>query len=150
MYVQGSYNKYSGYINNGILDVSGPSLNINMQNQFTLPKGWSMELSGYYNSKAIYGTIVGLPQGSADFAVVKNIMKDKGSIKVNFRDFLGIQQWSGYSKYQNLDVTIHNHWDSRSVNISFTYRFNKGQTGEQRRHSGGADEEQGRVKSGRG
>ena len=150
MYVQGSYNKYSGYINNGILDVSGPSLNINMQNQFTLPKGWSMELSGYYNSKAIYGTIVGLPQGSADFAVVKNIMKDKGSIKLNFRDFLGIQQWSGYSKYQNLDVTIHNHWDSRSVNISFTYRFNKGQTGEQRHHSGGADEEQGRVKSGRG
>jgi len=80
----------------------------------------------------------------------ENIMKDKGSIKVNFRDFLGIQQWSGYSKYQNLDVTIHNHWDSRSVNVSFTYRFNKGQTGEQRRHSGGADEEQGRVKSGRG
>jgi outer membrane receptor protein involved in Fe transport len=149
-YVQGSYNKYSGYINNGILNVSGPALNINMQNQFTLPKGWSMELSGYYNSKAVYGTIVGLPQGGADFAVAKNVLKDKGSVKVNFRDFLGIQEWSGYSRYQNLDVTIHNKWDSRVLNVSFTYRFNKGQTGDQRRHGSGADEEQGRVKSGRG
>jgi outer membrane receptor protein involved in Fe transport len=150
MYVQGSYNKFSGYINNGMLDVGGASFNGNMQNQFTLPQGWSMELSGYFNSKAIYGTIVGLPQGSAEFAVVKNIMKDKGSIKVNFRDFLGLQHWGGYSRYQNLDVRINNHWDSRVINVSFTYRFNKGQAGEQRRHSSGADEEQGRVKSGRG
>jgi outer membrane receptor for ferrienterochelin and colicin len=37
-YVQGSYNKYRGYINNGMLDVSGPSLNVNMQNQFTFAK----------------------------------------------------------------------------------------------------------------
>ncbi|MEP6466032.1 MAG: TonB-dependent receptor [Parafilimonas sp.] len=146
IYVQGAYNSFKGFINTGIINVGGPSFNANMQNQFTLPKGWSMELSGYYNSKAIYGTIVGLPQGSADFAVAKTVLKNKGTIKVNFRDFLGLQQWNGYSKYQNIDVTIHNRWESRVVNVSFTYRFNKGKSAEQRRN-GGADEEQNRVKS---
>ncbi|MEP6682594.1 MAG: TonB-dependent receptor [Parafilimonas sp.] len=146
IYVQGAYNSFKGFINMGVIKVGGPSFNANIQNQFTLPKGWSMELSGYYNGKAVYGTIVGLPQGSADFAVAKNILKKKGTIKVNFRDFLGLQQWSGYSRYQNIDVTIHNHWESRVVNVSFTYRFNKGKGAEQRRN-GGADEEQSRVKS---
>ncbi len=149
LYMQGAYNNFKGFINTGIINVGGPSFNANMQNQFTLPKGWSMELSGYFNSKAVYGTIVGLPQGSADFAVAKNMLKNKGTLKVSFRDFLGLQQWSGYSRYQNVDVTIHNHWDSRQVNVSFTYRFNKGQNAEQRR-TNGADEEQSRVKGGRG
>jgi iron complex outermembrane receptor protein len=149
VYAQGAYNNFKGFINTGIINVGGPSFNANMQNQFTLPKGWSMELSGYYNSKAIYGTIVGLPQGSADFAVAKNILKNKGTVKVNFRDFLNLNQWSGYSRYQNIDVDIHNRWESRQVNISFTYRFSKGQNAEQRRN-GGADEEQSRVKSGKG
>jgi hypothetical protein len=149
LYVQGVYNKFQGFINTGIISVGGPSFNANMQNQFTLPKGWSMELSGYFNSKAVYGTIVGLSQGSADFAVAKKILKDKGTLKVGFRDFLGLQQWNGYSRYQNIDVTIHNHWDSRTVNLSFTYRFNKGKAAEHR-NIGGADEEQNRVKSGRG
>ena len=149
IYAQGSYNKYEGFINTGIINVEGPAFNANMQNQFTLPKGWSMELSGYFNSKAIYGTIVGLSQGSVNFAVAKKMLKDKGTLKLNFRDFLGLQQWSGYSRYQNVDVTIHNKWDSRVVNVSFTYRFSKGQKAEQR-NNGGADEEQGRVKGGKG
>ena len=148
-YAQGSYNKFKGYINQGVLDVHGASFNANMQNQFTIPKGWSMELSGYFNSKAIYGTVVGLPQGSADFAVSKNVLKDKGSIKINFRDFAGLQRWRGISRYQNVDVRINNHWDSRRVNISFTYRFNKGQSAEHRQNNA-ADEEQNRVKGGRG
>jgi iron complex outermembrane receptor protein len=149
-YAQGAYNSYKGFINTGVMNVSGPSFNGNIQNQFTLPKGWSMELSGWYNSKAIYGTIVGMPQGSMDFAVAKNVLKDKGTVKVNFRDFAGLSQWSGYSRYQNIDVTIHNRWESRVVNVSFTYRFNKGQGAEQRRNKSGADEEQSRVKSGKG
>ncbi len=148
IYLQGSYNKFKGYINQGVLDVNGASFNTNIQNQFTLPKGWSMELNGYFNSRANYGTVTSLPQGSVDFAVSKNIFKDKGSIKVNCRDFLGLQQWRGISKYQNVDVNIKNHWDSRVINVSFTYRFSKGKTAEHKQN-GAADEEQGRVK-GRG
>jgi hypothetical protein len=149
-YAQGAYNSYKGFINTGIINVSGPSFNANMQNQFTLPKGWSMELNGWYNSKAIHGTIVGMPQGSMDFAVAKNILKNKGTVKINFRDFAGLSQWNGYSRYQNIDVAIHNRWESRVVNVSFTYRFNKGKGAEQRHNNSGADEEQSRVKSGKG
>jgi hypothetical protein len=130
--------------------VDGPSFNANIQNQFTLPKGWSMELSGYYNSKAVYGTIVGLGQGSMNFAIAKKVLKDKGIVKLNFRDFAGLQQWNGYSRYQNIDVHIHNRWDSRVLSVSFTYRLSKGKQAEQRRINNSAGEEQSRVKGGNG
>ena len=64
------------------------------------------------------------------------------------RDFLGIQQWHGVSRYQNVDVDIRNKWESRVVNVSFTYRFNKGKAAEHKEKNA-ADEEQNRVKGGK-
>jgi hypothetical protein len=85
--------------------------------------------------------------GVANFGVAKNVLKDKGMIRLNVNDFLNVQHFSGASKYQNVDVTINNHWDNRVVNVSFTYRFNKGQALQHRDHSGAGDE-QSRVKGG--
>ena len=84
--------------------------------------------------------------GVMNFAVAKSILKNKGTVKINFRDFLDIQQFNGYAKYQNIDVTIHNQWDNRVVNVSFTYRFSKGKV-ESRQRQNSAEEEQNRVKS---
>ena len=65
------------------------------------------------------------------------------------RDILYTQQFRGYSRYQNVDVTIRQARDSRVVNLSFTYRFSKGKTAAQRKR-GGANEEQNRVSIGGG
>ncbi len=151
IYAQGSYNRYSGYINNGFIEVEGGSFMANMSNQFKLKDGWSMELSGFFRSRSVEGVMIALPMGKLDFAVAKNVWKNKGTIKLNFRDFLDVQQFRGYSQYQNIDVRIKNQWDNRVVNLSFTYRFNKGKvTPQQEKRGGGADDEQNRVKGGRG
>lgn len=149
VYTQFMYNEYEGYVNNGVINVSGPGFMTNISNQFTIKKGWTLELSGFYRGKMVDGIIVSEPMGVVNFAVAKNVMKDKGSIKVNFRDFLDIQEFNGYSKYQNIDVTIRNQWDNRVVNVSFTYRFSKGKAAAQSRRSSGAEDELNRVKGAR-
>lgn len=149
VYTQFMYNEYKGYVNNGEINVSGPGFMTNITNQFTIKNGWSLELSGFYRGKMVEGTMVSKPMGVVNFAVAKNIMKNKGSIKVNFRDFLDIQEFNGYSKYQNIDVTIRNQWDNRVVNVSFTYRFSKGKAATQSRHSNAAEDELNRVKGAR-
>ncbi len=147
IYGQVNNNHYKGYVNNGDIDVSGAGFMTNISNQFQLKKGWSIELSGFYRSRMIEGTIVSQPMGVINFAVAKNMLKDKGTLRVNFRDPFDLQHFSGYSKYQNIDVTVRNQWDNRVVRVSFTYRFSKGQAGQQQqRNKGGADEEQRRVK----
>ncbi len=147
VYAQLINNRYKGFVNNGNIDVAATGFMTNISNQFTFKKGWSFELSGFYRSQMIEGILVARPMGIVNLGVAKSIMKEKGMIRVNFRDFLAIQQFSGYSKYQNVDVTIHNHWDSRQVNVSFTYRFNKGQAA-QHQDRNGAGDEQSRVKGG--
>jgi hypothetical protein len=119
----------------------------NISNQFQLKKGLSLELSGFYRGKTIEGVLVSEPMGVVNFAVAKNLLKNKASLKLNFRDFLDIQQFRGYSQYQNIDVHIHNEWDNRVINLSFTYRFAKGKVENNQRHNSSAEEEQNRVKS---
>jgi len=147
VYWQVVYNQYKGFVNNGDINVSATGFMGNISNQFTIKKGLTLELSGFYRSRMIEGILVARPMGRADFAIAKNVLKDKGTLRVNFRDFLNIQQFRGYSKYQNVDVAIHNTWDSRQVNVSFTYRFSKGQA-VQHRDRNGAGDEQNRIKGG--
>ncbi|HVX50850.1 MAG TPA: TonB-dependent receptor [Chitinophagaceae bacterium] len=145
LYGQVINNRYKGFVNYGDIDVEATGFMANMQNQFTLPKGWTLELSGFYRSKMVEGILIARPMGKLDFAVAKSIMKKKGMIRVNVSDFLNLQSFRGYSRYQNVDVTIHNRWDNRVVNVSFTYRFNKGQSLQHHDHSGAGDEKS-RVK----
>lgn len=149
IYAQAINNHYSGYINNGYISVGNTGIMTNISNQFKFNKGWSAEVSGFYRSRMIEGTIASDPMGVINFAIAKTILKDKGTLKLNFRDPFDLQHFSGTSKYQNIDVTILNHWDNRVINLSFTYRFSKGQATQHRDHSGAGDE-QNRVKGGKG
>ncbi len=147
IYGEGNYNNYKGKVNDGSIDASGFGYMANVSNQFNFDKGWNLELSGFYRSKMVMGTLVAKPMGVANFAVSKQVLKNKGTVRVNFRDFLDIQQFRGYSKYQNVDFNLRNQWDNRVVSVNFTYRFSKGQAAQQRQR-GGANDESNRVKAG--
>ena len=121
----------------------------NISNQFTLPKGWGAELSGFYRSGGVEGVLAMRSMGAINVGFTKQVLKNKGTIRLVVRDILYTQQFRGYSRYQNVDVTIRQARDSRVVNLSFTYRFSKGKTAAQRKR-GGANEEQNRVSIGGG
>ncbi len=140
-------NKYSGLVNGAYLDVEGTTLSANISNQFSLKKGWNAEISGNYQSRALGGVIVMKPMGIVNMAITKQVLKNKGTLKLNVRDVFRTQEFNGYSKYQNIDLTIHQTRDSRVVNLGFTYRFGKGKPAQQRKR-GGAGEEQNRVGGG--
>jgi len=140
-------NKYSGLVNGGYLDVEATTLSGNISNQFSFKKGWNAELSGNYQSRALGGTLVMKPMGVVNVAITKQVLKNKGTIKLNVRDVFLMQAFNGYSQYQNIDLTIHQTRDSRVVNLGFTYRFGKGKPAQQRKR-GGAGEEQNRVGGG--
>lgn len=143
------YSKFSGIVNNGYISVDGTSYSTNISNQFTFKNGWGGEVSGFYRSGSVQGVLVANPMGAMNIVITKNIMKNKGNIKLGVRDVLFTQKFSGYSKYQNVDVTINQYRDSRVAQLTFTYRFSKGKTAAQRKR-GGANDEQNRVGGGGG
>ncbi len=143
--------KYKGILNGGLLDVNSTMFMTNINNQFKFKKGWSAELSGWYRSKGIQGQIFYDPMWQVSTGVQKQILKTKGNLKLSISDVFNSQVFTGTVKYQDIDIYIHNKNDRRKVALTFTYRFGKQmQNQQQRRKTGGAEDEQSRVKSGRG
>ena len=119
-----------------------------LTNQFKFKKGWSAELSGFYRSNGIEGQIIMDPMWQISAGVQKQILKDKGTLKLGFRDIFNSQQFKGAVKYQDIDVKIKSINDSRRATLTFIYRFGKPIKNQpQRRKTGGTTEEENRIKS---
>ena len=136
---QGAF--YTGYLNQSQVTFSG-----NGNNQFTLSKTWSAEISGFYDSGGTYGQFVTLPKGMLNAAVQKKIFNNKGSIKLNMRDILHTFSPSGsITNIVGAHASFHNTLDTQVATLAFTYSFGKQTNTPQKRETGGADSEQGRA-----
>jgi hypothetical protein len=138
-------NKFEGIVNNSFVEIDATTLMVNGSEQFNFAKTWSAELSGFYRTQGIEGVIHAKPMGMLAIGLTKQVMKNKGSVRINVRDLLYSQKFRGASKYSNIDAAFQERRDSRVVNIGFTYRFNKGKVNQRKRTNGSANDEQNRV-----
>jgi outer membrane receptor protein involved in Fe transport len=143
MYVNVFNIKYDGIVNNAHVVVDAVTLMLNGSQQFTFAKTWNAEVSGFFRTAGIEGVINARPFGMMSVGVGKQILKGKGSLRLNVRDVLYSQRFRGTSKYSNIDASFQEARDSRVVNLAFTYRFSKGKLngGPKRRASSAADEQ---------
>lgn len=130
------------------LDLAYTSFSFNVNNSFTIGKGWSAELSGWYNYKNVQQLSLNYPMGQMNIGVTKNnLLKGKASLRISARDPFNWQYYRGLTKYGNVDISIRNRWDNRQYGVNFTYRFGK-QQGQTRRKASATEEEQQRVGAG--
>ncbi|WP_315814510.1 TonB-dependent receptor domain-containing protein [Paraflavitalea speifideaquila] len=147
VYSNYNYIKYSGVLNGEKLSIEAGNLMLNMNNQFKFNKGWSGELSGWYRSKGPDGQILLDAFGQLSAGIAKQVLKGKGTVKLNVRDIFYTQQPQGNINFQSTEAKFKNWRDSRVVNLTLTYRFGKPlKNGNGQRKKGGAGEEQNRVK----
>lgn len=130
------------------IKVAVHQVNFSLNNQFKFKKGWAAELSGYYLSNSQIDLQESLtPQGELGAGLSKQILKTKGTLRLNIRDMFYTQNYSGYSKFQNSDEPFTVKWDSRVVRLTFNWRFGKAMKAI-KRSGGGADDETNRVGTG--
>ena len=129
------------------LDLSFTSFTFNINNNFTIGKGWSGEISGWYRYKTIEQLSLSYPMAQMNFGLAKNnLLKGKGSLRLTARDPFNWQKYKALTKYGTVDISLTNRWDNRQYGINFTYRFGKQQQ-QQRRRASATAEEQSRVGS---
>ncbi|MEI6945723.1 TonB-dependent receptor [Paraflavisolibacter sp. H34] len=150
VYTNANYNAFTGRINGGeLIDVQAANLMANINNQFKWGKGWAAELSGFYRSRGVEGQIRIEPLGQLSTGLSKTVLKGAGTVKLNVRDLLYTQYPHGSISFQQTDARFSNRHDSRVATVSFSYRFGKPIKGlPQRKASGGAGDEQSRVRVG--
>jgi hypothetical protein len=82
-------------------------------------------------------------------AASKQIMKGKGTVRLNIRDPFAWQRFRGENRYGDIDMRMESRPDVRQVAAAFTYRFGKSTPQSQpRRRSSSSQEEQNRVGQG--
>ncbi|TWJ03606.1 outer membrane receptor protein involved in Fe transport [Mucilaginibacter frigoritolerans] len=146
LYAEVYNNTYQGAFYTGYLNQSQYTFSTNGNNQFTLSKTWSAELSGFYNTGGTYGQFVSIPTGMLNAAIQKKILNNKGSIKLNMRDVFHTFSPSGtITNIVGATATYHNFVDTQVATLAFTYSFGKSTNTPPKRETGGADSEQGRA-----
>lgn len=111
-----------------------------MNNQFRFKKGWSAELSGFYVTKAQNDLQEVLdPTGQLAAGVSRQILKNKGTLRLVVRDIFYTQAMAGWTDFQNTKEYFKLMRDTRVGTLSFTWRFGKNMK-QVKRSSGSAQE----------
>lgn len=147
-YFQYLYQHTQSRVYTEAVNTKGGWYSANLVNQFALTKGWSTELTLRGRTAILDGQFKTGKTGVINIGAQKKMLKDKGTLKIAVQDLLktrinegyinGLKDGSGY--YHNLN-------DSRALVLAFTYRFSKGAKNKEERKTGGADDEQNRVKN---
>ncbi|MDB5239939.1 MAG: TonB-dependent receptor, partial [Spirosoma sp.] len=122
--------------------------NLYTSNTLTLSKTLSAEVSAWYNSASQYGFYKANPQGAFSLGLQKKLMDGKANLKLNVNDPFWLNRFNGIAQVQDINFRVQSRWESRRVNLTFTYRFgNQNVKGERQRNSA-TSAEQNRVKAG--
>lgn len=148
IYANLSNNRFKGFVNNANVDLSTNMFSTNMSAQLNFGKGWKGSVDGFYRGGGLDGVMAISPLWVANAGVSKNVLNNKGTVRVSVRDIFWTQRFKGTAQYSYIDTWFRQWRDSRQVTVGFTYRFSKGKVSAPRRKIGGADEEKGRVKAG--
>ena len=140
-------NHYKGIYNGSELDIAYTSFTVNLTNTFTIKKGFTAELSGFYRGKGVDQLTINEPIYQMSLGGQKNILKNKATVRLNIRDPFAWQEYRGVTEYGNIYAKIHSKFDARSVTATFTYRFGKNnqQAPPPRRRNSATQDEQNRV-----
>jgi len=99
--------------------------NMNLNNQFRFRKGWSAELSGFFVTKEQELQEITDPTGQIMAGVAKQVLNNKGSLKLSFRDIFYTQAMKGDTDFENAFEYFKLTRDTRVLTLAFTYRFGK-------------------------
>jgi iron complex outermembrane recepter protein len=147
VYLEGKYNQFKGLLYGENVNVDATTFLANVSNQFKFKKGWSAEITGWYRTRGIEGQIAIKSLGQMTAGLQKQVLKNKGTLKLNVNDIFNTRNPRGEINFQNTEARFRQYSDNRTATLSFTYRFGKPIKGLQKRKTGGAGTEQNRVKS---
>ncbi len=141
----GFYGQYKSPYQGGEINQSKFTFQGNTTFTFTLPKDFAIELGGRYISKNVYGMAYMNARGSIDIGAQKQLFNKKATLKLSVSDIFKLQENSYTSQYENVNLIGKQHYDSRRVSLTFTWRFGQNDIKAARQRRTGLEEETSRV-----
>ncbi|WP_080241029.1 outer membrane beta-barrel protein [Spirosoma rigui] len=142
------YTHYQTFYSGTPYEVKLVAYNLYTSNNFTMSKTLSAEFSAWYNSASQYGFYKASPMGAFSLGLQKKLMADKANLKLNISDPFWLNQFNGRAVVQDINFRVRSRWESRRINLTFTYRFGNQNVKGARQRNSATSAEQNRVKGG--
>jgi iron complex outermembrane recepter protein len=145
-YYQSYKGNLSGFGNSNNVQSASWGFNGYIGNWITIKGGYSLELSGWFNYQNVSTIYKSKPIGSLSTGIKKNILHNKGTIKLSVNDIFNTQRWAQTVTNGSLNMSTYRKWESRNIGISFSYRFGNQKIKSARERETGNEAELGRIK----
>lgn len=142
----GTYTKNEGDFGNGkVVNISQPAFTVYHQSSFTLPKDFSVQVSAYYQSAAIFAANLRMdPISSVDAGISWSFLEKRGNITLTAADVFWGQRWHGVQEFGGLYFNANGGNDSRQFKARLSWLFGNSNVKAKKRKTG-LEDESGRV-----
>lgn len=131
------------------VSIEQANISVNANMRFTLPKNFSAEVTGQYQSAQLYGLYHVKPSGSLDVGIKKKLPRKLGSLTLNGTNILNtnIVRFSTNLPEQNLVNNLEIRFFVPTVRLTYLLNFGNNELKQKRERTTGAEDESGRVRN---
>lgn len=143
----GVYTKLRNYFSGELLSFDQKSLNLFASQTFTLPKDFTFEVSGFFNSPNLSGAYVTKAFGSLNVGLQKKFKNDGGSLRLGYDNILNTMIWRDELDLTDQGQFIYDRFDFLPPTFKLTYSrsFGNKKLKEKRERETGSAAERQRV-----
>lgn len=115
----------TGNVNNLPYTFSYVAFNPNLYSRVSLKKGYAIEVNAFYLTPFLEGIYYTQDRSSVSIAVKKTFLNEKLDVSLAVNDVFWGEIRRTHVKYQNINMTGYQTFDTRRINISINYNFGK-------------------------
>ncbi len=133
----GYTNNQADYGEGAVVDVQALSYSIFQQHSFSLPGGFTGEISGYFAGPGVWGGVFEYDESwSLNLGLQKKFLNDNLNVRLSFNDLFYQTGWTGRSEFDGLVGIGSGNWDSRRGSLSMSYNFGNNRIKSRKRQTG--------------
>jgi len=145
--VNANHSRYKANFEDGkSIRLNVTTLSYYHQHTFTLGKGYTGELSGWFQTPSVWGgTFKTKFIWSTDLGIQKPILQNKATVKLGVTDVFFTARWRAVSNFAGSIFNANGGYESRQVRLTFSYRFGSSQVKAARNRKTSIDAESKRL-----
>jgi iron complex outermembrane recepter protein len=133
--INGFQTVIQGTNQDGEINTSNLSWNAKFLSNMLFKKGWSLQTSGSYNARNIMAQGTILPMSQVDFALKKDVFKNKGTLTLSVTDVFDQMSFRINTSGSDFSQEAERKRETRIATLTFNYRFGSGDFAQRRSKS---------------
>ncbi|WP_324678548.1 TonB-dependent receptor [Hymenobacter sp. GOD-10R] len=138
--LSGSYTQVRTTLQDQSVRLASYSWSVSSDHTFTLPRSYKLLVGGSYDSPGVQGLYHTKASGAVNLGLKKQLWAEKATLSLRVADVFNTNRFRSTLRYNNVNQTWNNQWESRRVTLVFTCKIGSGKT-QARRAAASSDEE---------